>query len=38
MVFGVGLDHFFAPARPAYAIVRAKERLVFPERPITVSA
>ena len=32
LVFGVGLDHFFAPRKAAYAVVRAKERLVFPER------
>jgi quercetin dioxygenase-like cupin family protein/DNA-binding XRE family transcriptional regulator len=32
LVFGVGLDHFFAPQKPAYAVVRAKDRLVFPER------
>jgi quercetin dioxygenase-like cupin family protein len=32
LVFGVGLDHFFAPKRPAYSVVRAKERLAFPER------
>ena len=32
MVFGVGLEHFFVAARPSYGVVRAKERLVFPER------
>jgi transcriptional regulator with XRE-family HTH domain len=33
LVFGVGLDEFFADAPPAAAVVRASERLRFPERP-----
>jgi quercetin dioxygenase-like cupin family protein len=32
MVFNVGLDHFFAATRTAYGVVRARERLLFPER------
>lgn len=35
LVFGVGLEHFFAAdkKRPALAVVRAHERQSFPERP-----
>jgi transcriptional regulator with XRE-family HTH domain len=35
LVFGVGLDHFFAGARrrPTVGVVRARERLRFPEAP-----
>jgi transcriptional regulator with XRE-family HTH domain len=35
LVFGVGLDHFFAPAAPArkVGVVRRGERRRFPERP-----
>ncbi|MET0529920.1 MAG: cupin domain-containing protein [Microvirga sp.] len=35
MVFGVGLDHFFAepPDRPKVAVVRKSERLRLPDRP-----
>src|SRR5512141_683150 len=35
LVFGVGLDHFFAGARekPLVAIVRKAERVRLPERP-----
>jgi len=35
MVFDVGLDHFFAGRhpRPVFSIVRAPERIRFPERP-----
>ncbi len=35
MVFEVGLEHFFAERRPrrTFVIVRAEERLKFPERP-----
>jgi quercetin dioxygenase-like cupin family protein len=35
MVFGVGLDYFFAAARqrPALAVVRAADRRRFPDRP-----
>jgi transcriptional regulator with XRE-family HTH domain len=35
MVFDVGLDHFFAEkgSKRVFAIVRAEERLRFPERP-----
>jgi mannose-6-phosphate isomerase-like protein (cupin superfamily) len=37
LVFGVGLDYFFAGARqqPVVGIVRRKDRLQFPERPDT---
>jgi len=34
MVFDVGLDHFFAGRRrPVFSVVRAGERIRFPERP-----
>ena len=34
LVFGVGLEHFFAPGeRPAVAVVRRKDRLRLPDRP-----
>ncbi len=34
MTFGVGLDHFFVEEpRPAFAIVRRRERRRFPDRP-----
>lgn len=34
MVFSVGLDYFFGPAkRPALAVVRAADRRSFPDRP-----
>ncbi|MBB4042087.1 transcriptional regulator with XRE-family HTH domain [Microvirga flocculans] len=35
LVFGVGLDHFFAetPDRPKIAVVRKSERLRLPDRP-----
>jgi transcriptional regulator with XRE-family HTH domain len=35
LVFGVGLDHFFAepPDRPKVAVVRKSERLRLPDRP-----
>jgi transcriptional regulator with XRE-family HTH domain len=35
LVFGVGLEHFFADSteRPAMAVVRKKDRLRMPERP-----
>lgn len=39
LVFGVGLEHFFADAggRPAVAVVRKAERLRLPDRPDTPS-
>jgi quercetin dioxygenase-like cupin family protein len=33
LVFGVGLDEFFTLGEPGAAVVRAKDRLRFPERP-----
>ncbi len=35
MVFDVGLDYFFAarPRKPLFSIVRAAERILFPENP-----
>ena len=33
LVFGVGLDEFFTLDEPGAAVVRAKDRLCFPEQP-----
>ena len=33
LVFGVGLDEFFADTPPGAVVVRAQDRLRFPERP-----
>lgn len=38
LVFGVGLDEFFTLGEPGAAVVRAKDRLRFPERPEGTSA
>jgi transcriptional regulator with XRE-family HTH domain len=38
LVFGVGLDEFFALGEPGAAVVRAADRLRFPERPAGDSA